>query len=410
MSRRRGRRLTVTITVFVILVLGGYTAATALTPLPAPTAELSAGAEREFAADPAPAQAAADAQPLPTAVGWLHDDEVWVNSDEVQPIASISKLVTVLVGLEQQPLEAGADGPTHVWTAEDRARTDQYLAEDGIAYPIPVGTEVTTRQMLTLALVPSANDFAAAYAYSIFGDNDAFVAAVDDWKQRNGIDSLVLAEPTGMDERNAATPADVLRIARLALQQPAIADITRLSSAELPWGIGTVESTNLLFGEIPDVLGVKTGRTSVAGYNLASAQASSASGRELVKLSVVLGRPTEEDRVASSIAVLTALDAAPQTVDLVAEGEEVGTAETVDGKRIALVADGAASTVLLPGETATTAAELTPLGAGGAGQEAGAIRVDTPSGSEEIPIVTDAAIAEPDFWWRFTHPARVFGW
>ncbi len=425
MSRRRARRLTATLTVFVILVAGGYTAAAALTPLPAPIVEATADLQQTVAADPAAAQAAVDAEALPTAVGWLHDDEVWTNdgeagtgeanteatsTEQAHPIASISKLVTVLVGLEQQPLEAGADGPVHVWSAEDQALTDAYLARDGVAFPIPVGTEVTTRQMLTLALVPSANDFAAAYAYSIFGDNEAFVAAVDDWKARNGVDSLVLAEPTGMDERNAATASDVLRIARLALQQPAIAEITRLPQAELPWGIGVVESTNPLFGVLPDVLGVKTGRTSVAGYNLAAAQASSASGRDVVKLSVVLGRASEEDRVASSVAALTALDAAPQTVDLVAEGEEIGTAVTVDGLRVPLVTTGGASAVLLPGEAATRIAELDPLGEGGSGQAAGAVRVETPVGVEEIPVVTTAAIVEPDLWWRLTHPALVFGW
>lgn len=410
MSRRRARRLTATLTALVILLAGGYTAAAALTPLPAPVIEADAEPQQTFEADPAVPQAAVDAEALPTAVGWLHDDEVWTNTRQAHPIASISKLVTVLVGLEQQPLEGGEDGPVHVWSAEDRARSDAYLAQQGVAFPIPVGTEVTTRQMLTLALVPSANDFAAAYAYSIFGDNDGFVAAVEDWKTRNGLDSLVLAEPTGMDERNAATPSDVLRITRLALQQPAIAEITRLPRAELPWGIGLVESTNPLFGVLPDVLGAKTGRTSAAGYNLAAAQAGTASDRGIVKLSVVLGRPSEEDRVASSVAALTALDAAPQTVDLVEAGERIGTAVTIDGAQVPLITAGAASAVLLPGETATRIAELDPLGEGEAGQAAGAVHVETPVGIEEIPVVTTEAIVEPDLWWRLTHPALVFGW
>lgn len=412
MSRRRIRRLTATLTVLALLLAGGYTAAAALTPLPAPIIEAEAEAEpqRTFEADPAAAQAAVDAEALPTAVGWLHDDEVWSNSDAAIPIASISKLVTVLVALEQQPLEAGEEGPVHVWTAADRALQEEYVARQGVAFPIPVGTEVTTRQMLTLALVPSANDFAAAYAYSIFGDNDGFIAAVDDWKARHGLDSLELVEPTGMDERNAATASDVLRIARIALRQPAIAEITRLSSAELPWGIGLVESTNPLFGVTPGILGAKTGYTNVAGYNLAAARASGASGRELVQLSVVLGRPSPEDRVFSSLAALDALDSAPQAVELVAEGEEIGAAVTVDGVRIPLVTTAAASAVLVPGEAATRIAELEPPGEGAAGQAAGAVRVETPVGAEEIPVVTTEAIVEPDLWWRLTHPALVFGW
>lgn len=408
--RRRTRRLAAILTALVVLTAGGYTAACAFAPLRAPAVQLTGEAERQFAADPAPAQAAVDAEALPTAVGWLHDDEVWANTEEAQPIASISKLVTVLVGLERQPLAAGEEGPVHVWTAEDRARTDAYLAQDGVAYPIPVGTEVTARQMLTLALIPSANDFAAAYAYSLFGDNEAFVAAVEDWKARQGLDSLALAEPTGMDERNAATPSDVLRVARLALRQPAIAEIARLPRAELPWGIGVVESTNPLFSALPEVRGLKTGYTDIAGYNLAAAQASSASGRDLVKLAVTLGRPTEEARIESSLAALAALEAAPQPVELVAKGEELGTAVTVDGVSIPLVASAAASTVLVPGEATTRITELGSLGPGEAGRSAGTIRVETPSGPQEVPVVADADIVEPDLWWRLTHPAEVFGW
>ncbi|UOQ57418.1 hypothetical protein MUN78_00815 [Leucobacter allii] len=408
-SRRRGRRLAATLTALAALLVGGYAAACALAPLPAPALAVSGAAEQRIDADPAAVQAAVDAQPRPTAAGWLDGEEIWANSEEPAPIASISKLVTVLVALEAAPLEAGSEGPVHVWTAEDRERTEEYLAEDGVAYPIPVGTEVTTRQMLMLALIPSANDFAAAYAASVFGDTASFVAAVDDWAQRHGLDSLTLFEPTGMDERNAASPADVLRVARLALGDETVAEIVSMPEADLPWGIGTVESTNPLFGALPDIRGLKTGRTSIAGYNLASAQAGEASGRALVKLAVVLGRDTANARFADSVAVLAALDAAPQAIDVVAAGEEIGVATTVDGLRVPLVAAGAAEAVLIPGESATRTATLAELRIGDAGQRAGTVAVAAPSGDGDVPVVTTAEIAEPGFWWRVAHPARLFG-
>lgn len=414
--RTHRRRLAAILTALgVLLAAGAYTAACALAPIPAPEVELAGDAERVIEADDAPALAALEAAAGPTAVGWLDDERVWANTEEPLPIASISKLVTALVGLERQPLGGGADGvegardegPVHVWTEADRQRQGEYLAQDGVVFPIPVGSEVSARQMLTLALVPSANDFAAAYAYAVFGDNEAFLAAVDDWKQRHGIESLVLAEPTGLDEGNAASPADVLRITRLALRHPVIAEIVAMPQAELPWGIGTVKSTNPLFGRVPDVLGAKTGRTSVAGYNLAAAQGGTAGERRVVKLAAVLGRETASDRRSSTIAVLSALDAAARPFEAVGEGERLGTAVTVDGQRVPLIAQREASVVLLPGERVTRIAELVPVEPGPAGRAAGSVRLESPDGSDEVRVVTGLAFEEPDLLWRLTHPVEL---
>ena len=436
-----------------ILIACGYVAACALTPAPAPSLALHDDASRSIAADDAGARAAIDAERAPTAVGWIGADEVWSNSEAAAPIASLSKLVTVLVVLDQEPLSPGASGTVHTWTAADAERQQQYLAQDGVAFPIPVGTEVTTRQMLELALIPSANDFASALARSTFGDDATFLAAVRDWQDRKGLASLTLFEPTGMDERNAASPADVLRIARLAIAHPVVAEIVAERTAELPWGIGTVTNTNPLFGVLDGVVGVKTGRTSVAGYNLAAARTSDALGREVVQLAVVLGRDTAADRLASSLRVFSALDRAPTPVTLVDAGEQVGTATTVDGAEVPLVATRGVSAVLVPGESAARTAELdaefaetwAAAGAGAgadqradsgrvpAGLRVGELRTDARgsgseagpgseagsgseaasgagSGADSIPIVTGADIAQPGLGWRLAHPLELFGW
>ena len=419
--RRVGRVLGVTTVGLVVVLAGTYAAACALAPVPSPTVSITEPTLR-INGDDAQAQAIVDAQAEPTAVGWLHTDEVWANSDTPVPIASISKLVTVLVALDAQPLDAGADGPVHVWTAADAARQDEYLAADGVAFPIPIGTEVTVREMLELALIPSANDFAAAYAYSVFGDNEAFLAAVKQWQDREGLESLTLFEPTGMDERNAASPADVLRLTRLALQNETVAEIVALRKANLPWGIGTVTSTNPLFRALDGVVGAKTGRTSAAGYNLAAARTSDALGRDVVQLSVVLGRDTAEDRLSSSLATFSALDAAHQTVTITKVGERVGTATTVDGIEIPLVTSAGATSVLLPGEEVTRT--ITPLGAAAgddfdisgedsdAGEQVGTLTITGPTSEDatESDIVTDAPIVAPSYGWRLTHPREIFVW
>ncbi|MBP1326311.1 D-alanyl-D-alanine carboxypeptidase (penicillin-binding protein 5/6) [Leucobacter exalbidus] len=393
--------------IIALLLVGGYTATVAATEVAAADVTAAGDTELTITADTAAAQAVVDAQPLPTAVGWLHDEAVFTNDDTAYPLASISKLVTVLVALEAQPLAPGEDGPTYTWTDADVALQNHYISLDGVAYPIPAGTEITLRQMLTLIFLPSANDFASAYALQVFGTNEDFLAAVADWQARNGIESLTFVEPTGMDEGNQANAADLVRIARLALANPTVTQFTNLQSAELPWGIGVIENTNPLLAELPNMLGLKTGRSSSAGFNLIAAQETDAAGRKLVKISVTMGRGSVEERASSGRDMLAALEPLPQLVTLVEEGEVLGSVTTFTGEEVSVISSGSATAVLTPGESATRTLELSQPAPGAAGQAAGVIMVDSPTGSEEIAVVTAAAIEEATFWWRFTHPLEL---
>lgn len=399
-----------------VLVLAGYVAACALAPIPNPAVELSIEAEQITTAGTDDVQAIVDGEKRPTAVGWAGGDQVWTNSNEAAPIASITKLITALVGLEERPIEPGGDGETHVWSDADIDRQNEYLAENGIVFPIAKGTEVTEREMLTMALLPSANDFAAAYANSVFGDNETFVAAVDAWKEKHGLDTLTIAEPTGLDERNAASPADLVRIGQLAVANPIITEITSQKSAELPWlpwDLEEVNNTNPLLKSLPGTVGLKTGYTTAAGHTLLAAQEGEAGAgskpRPVTKIAATLDRPSAQARASATSAALKALDGLEQEFELVEDGEPVGTATTIDGAVVPLVADGSANALLLPGETATVAAQLHEVAAGPAGQPAGDIEVTAPSADDTVLVITGAEIVDPDFWWRLTHPHLLFG-
>lgn len=428
-KRRRARRAATTVTVTTVMVLaaaGIYTAAAAGAAMPDPELTLAEPAPQQVAASDEPAQATVDAQSLPTAIGWAESEGVWTNDDQVYSLASISKLITVLVALEARPLAPDSDGETHVWSAEDAAQQAAYIADDGVAYPVPVGTEMTERQMLTLIFLPSANDFADAYARWVFGSNEAFLEAVEAWKVAHGITSLEFVEPTGMDEGNRATAADLVRVARIALANPTVTQFTNVVAAEMPWGVGTIENTNPLLTELPGMVGLKTGTSSSAGYNLVAAQRVDAHGREVTKISVTMGRGSLEARAQSGRDVLAAMDALPQIVPLVEAGSQVGEAVAATGEQLPLTVAAAASAVLLPGELATVEVSL---GAGADGAEgsgsgsgsgdgdagdlapdqAGVLTVTAPTGSEEVPVVRSGSFAEPDLWWRLTHPASLWG-
>jgi len=395
--------------VVALLALGGYSVAVAVAPLPTLKPVLSAEVEAsaEFEGDGAVAQAAVDAQSAPTAVGWLDGDTVWTNDDGQYRIASLTKLITVLVALEHQPIEDGSDGPDYTLTEADAALVDEVLAQNGTFAPAPVGTTLTTRQLLELILLPSANNYAIAYAEWVFGSNDAFIAAANEWLQQHELDSVHIVEPSGLSDDNVAAASDIVRIARLALANPVIAGIVSQSTAQIP-DIGEIQTTNRLLGE-PGVIGLKTGTTFPSGYSLAAAKQTDAHGREVVAIAVTLDRVDAQARADDTRATLAAVDSAAQQIELVQEQSIYGSITTWTGNRIDLIADSSASTVLLPSETATLSVALDDEAPASARQHpVGTIEITTPLGAEQVSIVTSAAIVEPDFWWRFTHPGELF--
>lgn len=394
------------------LLVGGYVAAAAAVPLPELEPELGVEAETGFDAGAEGVQELIDAQRGPAAAGWDRGSEIWSNDDEARPLASITKLVTALVCLEERPLEPGADGPVYTVNTDDLARIQQLRTRNAVLNPVPAGTEFTERQLLQLMLLPSSNEYAFSYATWVFGDLDSFTDAAAEWAERHGLESLEIVDPSGIEEGNRATAADIVRVARLALENPTIIEITSQRSAEIP-GIGTIESTNPLIGAA-GVVGLKTGTTTSAGYNLVAAQRAvigrGDDERELFEISVVLGREGLQARADDSRAILTGLTRLPEEVELVAEGEEVGSVITWQGDRVTLSAASAVSAELLPTESAARSVAVRSLSAGPAGQTAGTVTTVAPTGGREIAVETAAAIVEPGLWWRATHPAIVFGW
>jgi D-alanyl-D-alanine carboxypeptidase (penicillin-binding protein 5/6) len=403
----RRRRITVAVAA-LLAIAGSYVGVVGFADLPKLPVTMTADAEASVEVDESAPQAAVAAQSRPTAVGWLDGEQVWSNDDEPHRIASLTKVITALVGLEAAPVEAGSDGPTYTLTWDDAAILDEILAEGGSFAPVEVGLELTTRQILDLILVPSANNYATTYARWVFGSDEAFLQAAADWLARHGLDSVRIFDATGMNDDNQATAADIVRLSRLALAHPLVAEIVAQSSFEVP-AFGEITTTNRLLSE-PGMLGIKTGTTFPEGYSLAAAQREDASGRELVAIAVVMDRADADDRATDARDALAAMAVAWQTVTLIEPGEEIGEVTTWQGEVVPLVTEAGAEVVLRSGEGASRAASLSEVTAGSASRSVGEVLVSAPTGDSEIAVVTSAAIETPDLWWRLTHPHVIYGW
>jgi serine-type D-Ala-D-Ala carboxypeptidase (penicillin-binding protein 5/6) len=212
-----------------------------------------------FAAGPPPA-------PQVSGREWLVENgttgEVLLSHDarEPVPIASLTKLMTVLLTLEHAKLSS-------VVTVSPEAAA---VGESSAG--LVAGEKLTVRQLLEGALVASANDAADALgSYIGHGSETRFVAMMNARARQLGLRSSHYVRPDGLDAPGHVSSAhDVTYLARLLMHRPAIRQIVRMRTATLPGGRVLHTWNDLLFS-YPGIFGVKTGHTSEAGWNQVAA-------------------------------------------------------------------------------------------------------------------------------------------
>jgi D-alanyl-D-alanine carboxypeptidase (penicillin-binding protein 5/6) len=183
-----------------------------------------------------------------------------LNARKRVPIASLTKLMTVLLTLEHTK-------PGDVVTVAPGAAA---VGESSI--DLHAGERITVRDLLEGALIQSANDAADALAYYVGKGNEArFVAMMNTRARQLRLADTHYARPDGLDAVGHVSSArDVTRLARLLMQRPLVREIVRRQRAAISGG-RILHTWNDLLGTFPGVVGVKTGHTSAAGWNEAAA-------------------------------------------------------------------------------------------------------------------------------------------
>lgn len=196
-------------------------------------------------------------------------------------VASITKLLTVLVAL-------------------DHARPDEIVTVSPLAAGIGESTVflrggelISVRDLVVGALVPSANDAAAALALHVGdGSTRRFVALMNAKARALGMRDSRFANPHGLDEPGHYSSArDAVTLLRAALDVPLVRTAAATRRATLAGG-REVESTNTLLGRFAGFEGGKTGHTDDAGWS----QVAAAHRGAVRVLVAVLGAPSAEQR------------------------------------------------------------------------------------------------------------------
>jgi D-alanyl-D-alanine carboxypeptidase len=229
---------------------------------------------------------AAASPPQVTARAWLVQQagsgEMLMRHNERArvPIASITKLMTVLVALERTR-------PADVVTVSRQAAA---VGESSVS--LRAGERVTVGDLVEAALIQSAND--AAWALAVHagdGNADRFVALMNAKARLLGLRETHFVRPDGLDVPGHVSSArDVTRLARIAMRQPEIRSVVARRT-DVAAG-RTLHTWNDLLGRFPGVIGVKTGHTSQAGWS----QVAAVRSRGLTLYATILGSPTRAAR------------------------------------------------------------------------------------------------------------------
>ncbi|MFA6995252.1 MAG: serine hydrolase [Patescibacteria group bacterium] len=213
-------------------------------------------------------------------------------ADEIQAIASISKLMTAIVFLENNP------GWDQVYKIN---QTDNVL---GGKINLFLGDRVTVKDLFYSSLVASDNGATMALVHATGMSEAEFVKKMNSRARDLGLISTYFKEPTGLSNSNVSTAREVALLAQTAFSRKEIRQATTMAEYNfitLDGRAKKIESTDYLLLDTTSsaikVLAGKTGYTESAGYCFVGLLQGS-SGPEVI--SVVLNSSSKNERFLES--------------------------------------------------------------------------------------------------------------
>jgi serine-type D-Ala-D-Ala carboxypeptidase (penicillin-binding protein 5/6) len=315
------------------------------------------------------------------------------------PVASIAKVMTALVLLQEKPLKVGEQGPAMTITPADVAVYERELAENQSVVPVKAGTQLTEYQIIEAMLVPSATNIADSAAVWAFGSMEAYLAKANQYAASLGMnESRFGGDASGFSPQSYSTPQDLIKLGTAAMAHPVIAEIVGKSSVDLPVA-DTVHNFNIDLG-IEGINGIKTGNTDEAG----GAFLFSASFHDRLIVGAMMGAPDLGTALHDSIEILRAFKSTLQVHTLVAKGQKVGEYTLPWGEKINAVASTPISVLEWRNTQTPVAIDLKPIQAGAKkGQTVGTISIVHEGKTLQTTAVLETSAPKPSLWWRIFH-------
>ena len=217
------------------------------------------------------------------------------NADERVPIASITKVMTLLLAFE-----AVHDGRLTMETPVPVSEHAYHMG--GSQIWLEPGEHFTLDEMIKAICVSSANDAAVAVAELVGGRESAFVEQMNARAASLGMEQTSFRNACGLDaEGHLSTARDVAIMSRQILTTcPEVLHYTGIWTDTLRGGATQLVNTNKLLRRYNGITGLKTGTTGGAGVCISA----SATRDGLNLIAVVLGAPSSKDRFEAATTLL----------------------------------------------------------------------------------------------------------
>lgn len=181
------------------------------------------------------------------------------NEDYVQSVASISKIMTAIVAIENQELDT--------MIVVDEIVNDAW----GSGIYVHIGDEISLKDLLYGLMLRSGNDGALVIAQSVGGDIDTFVSMMNTKSVELKMNNTVFSNPTGLDEEDAgnlSSAYDMAILMQYCCQNPIFNEIVNTVTYHRDDGNGTWTNKNKLLINYEYCIGGKTGYTTLAKRTL----------------------------------------------------------------------------------------------------------------------------------------------
>lgn len=264
------------------------------------------------------------------------------NPDERLPIASVTKVMTMLLIMEA--VDSEKISLDDMVTVSENA-----MSYGGSTMFLETGEQLTVNDMLKGIAVASANDGCVAMAEHLAGSESAFVDMMNEKAKELGMENTHFMNTNGLDEDDHYSSArDVAIMSRELMKHKTIFNYTSIWMDTLRGGKFQLANTNKLIRFYDGANGLKTGSTSKALCCLSAA----AKRNDMQLIAVVLGAPTSAERFASAKSLLDYGFANYAVNTQITAGDEVQKIAVEKGvdKEVGVVAGDSCSTLVKKGQ------------------------------------------------------------
>ncbi|ALR17405.1 D-alanyl-D-alanine carboxypeptidase family protein [Vibrio natriegens] len=207
--------------------------------------------------------------------------------------ASLTKLMTAYV--VGQEIKAGRLNWDDLVTVSENAWSEKFPGSSKMF--IKPKDEISVANLMRGVIIQSGNDACVALAEHVAGSEHGFVALMNGWAEKLGLQDTYFVNSHGLDSEGIQTsPLDMATLMKSIIND--VPDVYALYNEKVfKWNDITQYNRNkLLWDKSIKVDGGKTGYTSNAGYSLVS----SATEGKMRLISVVMGTPSAQARISQS--------------------------------------------------------------------------------------------------------------